>query len=67
MNAAADAMFDPVCFIDNSATDTQAWVFWNPSARTVCVAFRGTEQTKWKVGGWVRLGSASAAASSCQW
>ena len=51
MNAAADAMFDPVCFIDNSATDTQAWVFWNPSARTVCVAFRGTEQTKWKVGG----------------
>ena len=46
-------MFDAVCFIDNPASDTQAWVFWNPAARTVCVAFRGTEQTKWKVGGGV--------------
>ncbi len=44
-------MFDPVCFIDNPTTDTQAWMFWNPAERTVCVAFRGTEQTKWKVSG----------------
>lgn len=27
----------------------QAWVFWKPEARHVCVAFRGTEQVKWKV------------------
>lgn len=27
----------------------QVWIFWNPATRRVCVAFRGTEQTKWKV------------------
>ena len=26
----------------------QAWVFWNHEARAACVAFRGTEQAKWK-------------------
>ena len=48
VSAAADAMFDPVAFIDNPATDTQAWLFWNPGARQLCLAFRGTEQAKWQ-------------------
>ncbi|EFN50817.1 hypothetical protein CHLNCDRAFT_141758 [Chlorella variabilis] len=48
LNAAADAMFDPVAYLDNPETDTQVWIFWNPATRRVCVAFRGTEQTKWK-------------------
>eukprot|EP00887_Chlorella_sp_A99_P004348 scaffold15.g4348.t1 len=24
------------------------WAFWNPAAKAVCLAFRGTEQTQWK-------------------
>lgn len=34
----------------------QAWLFWNPEARSLCIAFRGTEQAKWKVGGLARAG-----------
>lgn len=26
----------------------QAWIYWNPGQREACVAFRGTEQGKWK-------------------
>lgn len=26
----------------------QAWLYWNPGRRSVCVAFRGTEQGKWR-------------------
>lgn len=36
----------PICYVDNVDTDTQAWVLWSPECRHVCVAFRGTEQTK---------------------
>ncbi|KAI7836015.1 hypothetical protein COHA_010099 [Chlorella ohadii] len=46
--SAADAMFDPVAFIENHDSDTQAWLFWNPESRSLCIAFRGTEQAKWK-------------------
>jgi hypothetical protein len=28
----------------------QAWLYWNKAECTVVVAFRGTEQGKWKVG-----------------
>lgn len=45
---AADAAFDPVAFIENKDSDTQVWVYWNRPARKCVVAFRGTEQTKWK-------------------
>lgn len=113
LSAAADAMFDPVAYIENHESDTQvgavlnrssastkvdlgcwllgcrsarraapcmtparlaalqpshhqsnrsflqAWLFWNPATRALCIAFRGTEQDKWKVGGcsygWVQL------------
>ena len=48
VSAAADAMFDPVAFIDNPATDTQAWLYWNRGARQLCLAVRGTEQAKWQ-------------------
>jgi hypothetical protein len=46
--AAADAAFDPVAFLDAPATDTQAWLFTNPALRRAVVAFRGTEQAKWR-------------------
>lgn len=34
----------------------QAWLFWNPESRSLCIAFRGTEQAKWKVGGLAKAG-----------
>nr|XP_018627638.1 uncharacterized protein LOC104100231 isoform X2 [Nicotiana tomentosiformis] len=40
--------FDKLCFLDNESTDTQV-ALWRDSARKrLVVAFRGTEQTKWK-------------------
>ncbi|KAJ8530687.1 hypothetical protein K7X08_023568 [Anisodus acutangulus] len=40
--------FDKLCFLDNESTDTEA-TLWRDSARKrLVVAFRGTEQTKWK-------------------
>ncbi|CAN4120592.1 unnamed protein product [Withania somnifera] len=40
--------FDKLCFLDNESTDTEA-MLWRDSARKrLVVAFRGTEQTKWK-------------------
>lgn len=27
----------------------QAWVYWNEQQAAACVAFRGTEQGKWRV------------------
>lgn len=38
----------PVAFIENTLSDSQAWLYWNPGARSACIAFRGTEQAKWK-------------------
>ncbi|KAI8110030.1 hypothetical protein M9435_001710 [Picochlorum sp. BPE23] len=44
----ADIEFDPVSFIENRDTDTQAWIFWNTTNKRIVVAFRGTEQTEFK-------------------
>lgn len=46
--AFADALFDPVAFVENPESDTQCYIFWNLAAQRICVAFRGTEQTKLK-------------------
>lgn len=43
---AANTAFDPVAFIDNPSSDTQAWVFWNLSAHQLVVSFRGTESER---------------------
>ncbi|KAL4452452.1 hypothetical protein ABPG75_008114 [Micractinium tetrahymenae] len=45
---AAHAMFKPVAYIENATTDTEAWVYWNEEQGAACVAFRGTEQGKWR-------------------
>lgn len=47
-DAAAAVQLDPVVFIDNPISETQAWLFWNPQAKTVVVSFRGTEQDQLK-------------------
>ncbi|XP_071940684.1 uncharacterized protein [Coffea arabica] len=40
--------FEKICFLDNPSTDTQA-TLWRDSARKrLVVAFRGTEQARWK-------------------
>ncbi|GAA0185544.1 hypothetical protein LIER_32832 [Lithospermum erythrorhizon] len=40
--------FENICFLDNPSSDTQV-VLWRDSKRNrLVVAFRGTEQTKWK-------------------
>ncbi|KAJ0903439.1 putative feruloyl esterase [Helianthus annuus] len=40
--------FEKICFLDNPVTDTQVAI-WRDSARNrLVVAFRGTEQVKWK-------------------
>lgn len=36
------------CLIENPKTDTQVTIYRDPRAHKVWVAFRGTEQTKWK-------------------
>ncbi|KAF6250498.1 hypothetical protein COO60DRAFT_1705829 [Scenedesmus sp. NREL 46B-D3] len=41
-------VFRPVAYIDNDTTDTQVWVHVSSELREVVVAFRGTEQVKWK-------------------
>ncbi|KXZ45677.1 hypothetical protein GPECTOR_52g74 [Gonium pectorale] len=38
----------PVAFVENEETDTQVWVYRNVEAREAVIAFRGTEQVKWK-------------------
>lgn len=43
---AANAAFDPVAFIDNPSSDTQAWLFWNFETRQVALSFRGTESER---------------------
>ena len=39
-------LFEPAAFLENSDTDTQAWIGFNPSLRAIVLAFRGTEMTK---------------------
>lgn len=40
--------FEKICFLDNSSTDTQVAIWRDSTRKRLVVAFRGTEQTKWK-------------------
>ncbi|XP_072986920.1 uncharacterized protein [Typha latifolia] len=40
--------FEKICFLDNVSTDTQVAIWRDPLRRRLVIAFRGTEQTKWK-------------------
>ncbi|KAG0477552.1 hypothetical protein HPP92_012271 [Vanilla planifolia] len=40
--------FEKICFLDNVATDTQVAIWRDSARRRLVVAFRGTEQAKWK-------------------
>ncbi|GAB4851399.1 hypothetical protein Ancab_030802 [Ancistrocladus abbreviatus] len=40
--------FEKICFLDNSSTDTQVAIWRDPARKRLVVAFRGTEQVKWK-------------------
>ncbi|CAH9137291.1 unnamed protein product [Cuscuta epithymum] len=40
--------FDKICFLDNSSTDTQVALWRDQSRKRLVVAFRGTEQARWK-------------------
>lgn len=40
--------FEKICFLDNISTDTQVAIWCDSSRRRLVVAFRGTEQSRWK-------------------
>ncbi|KAI5649963.1 hypothetical protein M9H77_35968 [Catharanthus roseus] len=40
--------FEKICFLDNPNTDTQVALWRDTSRKRLVVAFRGTEQAKWK-------------------
>ncbi|VVB01295.1 unnamed protein product [Arabis nemorensis] len=40
--------FEKLCFLDNDSTDTQVAIWRDARRKRVVIAFRGTEQTKWK-------------------
>ncbi|WOL05772.1 hypothetical protein Cni_G14503 [Canna indica] len=40
--------FEKICFLDNPSTDTQVAIWRDSLRRRLVVAFRGTEQSKWK-------------------
>ncbi|KAF7837388.1 putative feruloyl esterase A isoform A [Senna tora] len=40
--------FEKICFLDNATTDTQVAIWRDSARRRLVVAFRGTEQAKWK-------------------
>ncbi|XP_012077652.1 uncharacterized protein LOC105638454 isoform X2 [Jatropha curcas] len=40
--------FEKICFLDNASTDTQVAIWRDSARKRLVVAFRGTEQTKWK-------------------
>ncbi|KAJ1271823.1 hypothetical protein BS78_06G155200 [Paspalum vaginatum] len=40
--------FEKICFLDNVSTDTQVAIWRDSSRRRLVVAFRGTEQSRWK-------------------
>ncbi|KAG2428849.1 hypothetical protein HYH02_014261 [Chlamydomonas schloesseri] len=46
--AAGASALQPVAFVESEETDTQAWLYRNVEAREAVIAFRGTEQVKWK-------------------
>ncbi|CAN0905006.1 Multiple C2 and transmembrane domain-containing protein 1 [Linum grandiflorum] len=40
--------FEKICFLDNESTDSQVAIWRDSALRRIVVAFRGTEQLKWK-------------------
>ncbi|XP_057489576.1 uncharacterized protein LOC130775479 [Actinidia eriantha] len=40
--------FEKLCFLDNPSTDTQVAIWRDSVRKRLVVAFRGTEQTRWK-------------------
>ncbi|EEF44327.1 triacylglycerol lipase, putative [Ricinus communis] len=40
--------FEKLCFLDNASTDTQVAIWRDSARKRLVVAFRGTEQSKWK-------------------
>ncbi|WCJ24161.1 triglyceride lipase triglyceride lipase [Euphorbia peplus] len=40
--------FEKLCFLDNESTDTQVAIWRDSARKRLVVAFRGTEQTRWK-------------------
>ncbi|XP_010450193.1 PREDICTED: uncharacterized protein LOC104732360 isoform X1 [Camelina sativa] len=40
--------FEKLCFLENDNTDTQVAIWRDARRKRVVIAFRGTEQTKWK-------------------
>jgi hypothetical protein len=40
--------FEKLCFLENDITDTQVAIWRDARRKRVVIAFRGTEQTKWK-------------------
>ncbi|XP_017219114.2 uncharacterized protein LOC108196368 isoform X1 [Daucus carota subsp. sativus] len=40
--------FEKICFLDNEGTDTQVAIWRDSSRKRLVIAFRGTEQVRWK-------------------
>ncbi|KAJ0034865.1 hypothetical protein Pint_25199 [Pistacia integerrima] len=40
--------FEKICFLDNESTDTQVAIWRDSERKRLVIAFRGTEQVKWK-------------------
>ncbi|XP_057958863.1 uncharacterized protein LOC131151613 isoform X2 [Malania oleifera] len=40
--------FEKICFLDNTTTDTQVAIWRDSARKRLVVAFRGTEQARWK-------------------
>ncbi|XP_017975188.1 PREDICTED: uncharacterized protein LOC18602863 isoform X2 [Theobroma cacao] len=40
--------FEKICFLDNATTDTQVAIWRDSARRQLVIAFRGTEQARWK-------------------
>ncbi|KAK6265915.1 hypothetical protein QUC31_016752 [Theobroma cacao] len=40
--------FEKICFLDNATTDTQVAIWRDSARRQIVIAFRGTEQARWK-------------------
>ncbi|KAF5834575.1 hypothetical protein DUNSADRAFT_8700 [Dunaliella salina] len=45
---ASSQSWKPVAYVNNDETDSQAWLYRNVDTKEAVVAFRGTEQIKWK-------------------
>ncbi|XP_074558924.1 uncharacterized protein LOC141814866 isoform X2 [Curcuma longa] len=47
-NSLIKSDFEKICFLDNPSTDTQVAIWRDSLRKRLVVAFRGTEQSKWK-------------------